>query len=275
MGWRVVDKPYGTYKRARIIKPLYLPAHALTPVPADPLPLDVAQVEEERRRREREEERRRRAEEERKRREEQARREAELARAAEKQETPAANAEEKKEEEPGKYGEFNERAIKDLIGEVYELFTSGRAQLKNEEFSVVISFKINRDGSLSNLNMVKSSGDAIIDEYAMKLLWLLGKSNAVGPLHQFSSNTISFDLTKDIAELKIVGFAPSAQMASQKASELKNLIWLAGLAQQNQDAKELMRNTRIRSEENRLIVNLAVSRERADSMMRATYEKKP
>jgi hypothetical protein len=64
-------------------------------------------------------------------------------------------------------------------------------------------------------------------------------------------------------------------MASQKASELKNLIWLAGLAQQNQDAKELMRNTRIRSEENRLIVNLAVSRERADSMMRATYEKKP
>jgi hypothetical protein len=123
--------------------------------------------------------------------------------------------------------------------------------------------------------MVKSSGDAIIDEYAMKLLWLLGKSNAVGPLHQFSSNTISFDLTKDIAELKIVGFAPSAQMASQKASELKNLIWLAGLAQQNQDAKELMRNTRIRSEENRLIVNLAVSRERADSMMRATYEKKP
>jgi hypothetical protein len=275
MGWRVVDKPYGTYKRARIIKPLYLPAHALTPVPADPLPLDVAQVEEERRRREREEERRRRAEEERKRREEQARREAELARAAEKQETPAANAEEKKEEEPGKYGEFNERAIKDLIGEVYELFTSGRAQLKNEEFSVVISFKINRDGSLSNLNMVKSSGDAIIDEYAMKLLWLLGKSNAVGPLHQFSSNTISFDLTKDIAELKIVGFAPSAQMASQKASELKNLIWLASLAQQNPDAKELMRNTRIRSEENRLIVNLAVSRERADSMMRATYEKKP
>jgi hypothetical protein len=275
MGWRVVDKPYGTYKRARIIKPLYLPAEALAPVPANPLPLDVAQVEEERRRREREEERKRKAEEERKRREEQARREAELAKAAEKTETPAADSEEKKDEEPGKYGEFNERAIKDLIGEVYEIFTSGRAQLKNEEFSVVISFKINRDGSLSNLNMVKSSGDAIIDEYAMKLLWLLGKSNAVGPLHKFSSNTISFDLTKDIAELKIVGFAPSAQMASQKASELKNLIWLAGLAQQNPDAKELMRNTRIRSEENRLIVNLAVSRARADSMMRAQYEKKP
>jgi hypothetical protein len=274
MGWRVVDKPYGTYKRARIIKPLYLPAEALTPVPAAPLPLDVAQIEEERRRREREEERKRRAEEERKRREEQARREAELAKAAEKTETPA-EAEEKKDEEPGKYGEFNERAIKDLIGEVYELFTSGRAQLKNEEFSVVISFKINRDGSLSNLNMVKSSGDQIIDDYAMKLLWLLGKSNAVGPLHKFSSNTISFDLTKDIAELKIVGFAPSAQIASQKASELKNLIWLASLAQQSPDAKELMRNTKIKSEENRLIVNLAVSRERADSMMRAQYEKKP
>ncbi len=275
MGWRVVDKAYGTYKRARIVKPLYLPADALTPVPADPLPLDVAQIEEERRRREREEERKRKAEEERKRKEEQARREAELAAAAAKKDEPEGNPDANKEEEQMKFGEFNERAIKDLIGEVYEIFTSGRAQLANEEFSVVISFKINRDGSLGNIKITKSSGDQIIDDYAMKLLWLLGKSNAVGPLHIFTTNTISFDLTKEIAELKIVGFAPSAAVASQKASELKNLIWLAGIAQQSPDTKELMKNTKVRSEENRLIVNLAVTRERADAMMRAQYEKKP
>lgn len=231
----------------------------------------------------RERERKRLEERERRRAEEEARLKAER----EKAEREARAAEEKAKAEEAakaanpdsqpKFGEINEAAIKDLVGKIYKRYQAGEIELNN--FSVTVTFKIDCDGSIprSSINIPPkmSSGDPKKDEMAKELLWLIGESHALGPLCKLSSNSIRFDLSEDTTSLSITGFGPNPEWTAQEAKTLRTMFWTLATFKGKTDTGELAKYIKVNTANNRISVDLSLSRARASEMMRARFAGNP
>lgn len=266
-GLQVVDKPYRQLDIAELLKPLHYPRQMLRGPGDRTLSLEEIRERERRRReaeRRREEERRRREEEERRRREEEERRRAEMARAEE----------EKKKSTPMEFKEINLAPIRDIIGRLYEMHQAGQLDL-GDNFSIMASFKVEPDGSISNIRILKSSGSKIIDENAIKILWNLGESHALGPLSDLSSNTIRLDLMDNTVRLTITSFAPTPSDARAKVEWLKFIIGALRISQQSKSPEiaELLSLLKLKCDNNRIDADLTVSRARATEMMRGQFGK--
>ena len=206
-----------------------------------------------------------------------AREKAELERAEkEKQVAEAKAAQEKKVAEAKAAGgnfEFNETALKDVVGRIYELYQAGGLDVDVTHFSVMLSFKIEPDGSLSKIDVLKSSGSPNVDRKAREVMWTLGESHALGTLSTLSSNSIRLDLNETTARLTITSFAPNAEEAKRKATELNSLFFFLRLGQRtkNPNIAALLDLAKIRSENNRIDADLTVSRARAAELMRSKF----
>ena len=142
----------------------------------------------------------------------------------------------------------------------------------------MLGFKIEPDGSLSRIRILKSSGTKAVDDKAADVLWTLGESHALGTLSSLSSNSIRLDLNETTARLTITSFAPSAEEAKRKATELNSLFFFLRLGQRskgNADIAELLDLAKIRSENNRIDADLTVSRARAAQLMKAKFGNAP
>ena len=269
-GINVVSKEYRQIDATTIVARLKYPGKR-NPGPTARPELTPEQIRErERKRLEREREEREKEERERAEREKAEKEAAERA---------AKEAEKDKEDEKAadstKFGEINDAPIKDIVGKVYALYQAGGLDLKgdNLEFSVMAGFTIAKNGSIpkSSIKILKSSGSKIIDEKAIEILWNIGESHALGPISMLSSNSIRLDLTDRVAKLTITGFAPSADIAKAKASELNFLFFALKMTNKNNDTGELLSGVKIRSDNNRIDAELTVSRARAGEMMRARF----
>ena len=230
----------------------------------------------------RERERQRALERERRRAEEEERLKAEREKAErEKAEREAKAAEEKAKAEeaakaananaPMKFGEINEAAIKDLIAKMFESYKSGELSAGN--YSVMLSFKIDCDGSMprASIHTIESKPpDPKKERLAQEILWLIGESHAMGPLCQFSSNTIKFNMNDETTSLSITGFGPTPEWTSEKATQLKLLFAGISMLKGNSDTGQLAKSVKVRPDGKRLVVDLTVSRERANELMRAS-----
>jgi hypothetical protein len=269
---RIVNKPYRPFSSDQVAE-LYARSRPITqPKPTD----QVLSLEElrERERKRREERERHRAEEE-----------ARLKAAREKAEREARAAEEKAKAEEAakaasgdgapKFGEINEAAIKDLVGKIYKRYQAGEIELNN--FSVMAAFKIDCDGSMprSSIRIVQSSGDAKKDDLALQILWLIGESHALGPLCKLSSNTIRFDLGEDTTRLSITGFGPNPEWTAQQAKTLRTMFWTLATFKGKTDTGELAKYIKVNTVNNRIDVDLSLSRARASEMMRARFGGNP
>ncbi|HLG17270.1 MAG TPA: TonB C-terminal domain-containing protein [Blastocatellia bacterium] len=264
MNVTVVNKPYERYKVTELV-PLRYPRGMLRiPKPEETLTLDEIRERDRKRREElaRQKAEREKAEKERLAKEEEERRKA-AEELAKKQAAEASQA---------KFGEINEAPLKDLIGQVYSLYLAGNTDV-TDKFSVMASFKIEPDGSISNIVITKSSGSKIVDEKAKEILWTLGQSHAVGPLHKLSSATIRLDLNESIARLTITAFAPTPEEARGQAQQLNLLLAIVRLTQKSKspDVAELLSLFKIKSEGNRVDADLTVSRARASEMMHTKF----
>jgi hypothetical protein len=229
----------------------------------------------------RERERKRREELERHRAEEEARLKAEREKA--EREAKAAEEKAKAEEaakaankEPMKFGEINEAALKDLIGKMFESYKAGALDAGN--YTVMIAFKIDCDGSMprSSIRVLKSSPpDPKKEDLAKQILWLIGESHALGPLCQFSSNSIAFEMDENVTRLSISGFGPTPEWTDQKATELRGLFGLIALMKGSTDTGKLAKLVKIRTTQKRLDLDLSMSRASAAEMMRARYGGNP
>jgi hypothetical protein len=264
---RIVNKAYRPFSEDQVTQ-LYArsrPVHQ----PTDKV-LSIEELEER--------ERQRALERERHRAEEEARLKAER----EKAEREAKEAEEKAKAEeaakaanangPMKFGEINEAAIRDLISKMFERYKTG--ELDAGTFSVMIAFKIDCDGSMprSSIRVIKSSPpDPKKEDLAKQILWLIGESHALGPLCQFSSNTIAFEMDDDITRLSISGFGPTPEWTDQKASELRGIFGIISYMKGNTDTGKLAKLVKIRTSSKRLDLDLTMSRASASEMMRARF----
>lgn len=199
--------------------------------------------------------------------------------AREKAEREAKEAEEKAKAEeaakkPGSIGDIaiNETAIKDMVSKMYDRYKKG--ELDAGTYSVLVAFRIDCDGSMprSSIRVLKSSPkDPKKEDLALQILWLIGESHAMGPLCQFSSNTIGFEMNDDMTRLSISGFGPTPEWTNQKALELRTLFLGLAMLRRGTDPGELAKLVKISTTAKRLDLDLTLSRARASEMMRNKF----
>ncbi len=275
MGIKIVDKAYRQFNADELLKPLYYPPGMLRiRVPQSTMTLEEIRAREKQRL---EEAKAKREKEER----ERAKREKEeQERIAREQK---AEAEKKAAEEAAKkpcaeqIGELNLAPIKDLVGKIYNLHGAGQLGMQDSKLNVMIGFKIDSDGALSKITIVKSSGVKLIDKYSAEIIWNIGESHALGMFCKLSSTTVALNLNDQIARLTITGFAPTPDMAEELSGKLNRLFKFVAWNNKttNPPVAELMSLVRVRSNGKRLDAELSVSRERADAMMREQFGKTP
>ena len=269
----IVNRPYRPFTPDQIAQ-LY--ARKLTqPKPNDQV-LSLEELRERERKRREELERRREEEEARLKAErEKAEREAKAAEEKAKAEAAAKEA----SNEPMPLGPINEAAIKDMIAKMFESYKNGELDAGN--YAVMLSFKIDCDGSMprSSIHPVPwpkaTPKDPKKEDLAERILWLIGESHALGPLCQFSSNTIAFEMNDQTTSLTISGFGPTPEWTSEKATQLKTLFLGISMLKGNTDTGQLAKLVKIHTASKRLDLDLTVSRERANELMRASQRNNP
>lgn len=137
------------------------------------------------------------------------------------------------------------------------------------KFSLMAGFKVMPDGSFENIRILKSSGSKIIDRNALEILSNIGESKALGPVSSLSSSTISLEVTDDLARIRIMAFAPSPEMAKEKADLLNVLFWALRMKEKSPDLGQLLKLIKVKNEGKRVDTDLLVPRAQAAQMFRA------
>ena len=260
---RVVNKAYRKFDPNMILAPLYYPPQILRQAPRGP----AMTLEEIRARAEKHKQElalaREKAEKEKKEKEEADRKAAAEAARVAAQNKPAT---------PTKFGEINEAPIKDTVATLYALFQAGGLDIPDMKFSVMAGFKVEPDGSLSNIQIKHTSQSKIIDEKALEILWKIGESHALGPVSDLSSATISLDITEDVARIRIMAFAPTPEIAKEKSDLLNVLFWALRMKEKSPDVSQLLSLIKVKSDGKRVDTDLIVPRAKAAEMMRARFE---
>jgi len=184
-------------------------------------------------------------------------------------EEAAKLAAEKKSSGPTQFGEINIAPIKDIVANLSKLFEEGGLDIPEMKFSVMAGFKVMPDGSFENIKILESSKSKIIDRNAMEILSNIGESKALGPVSNLSSATISLQVTDDLARIRIMAFAPTPEIAKEKADLLNVLFWALRMKEKSPDLGQLLKLIKVKNEGKRVDTDLMVPRAQAAQMFRA------
>ena len=257
---RMVNKAYKKFDPDTILAKLYYPPQMFRGAPSgSAMTLEEIRARAEKHKRELELAREK-AEKEKKAKEEAERKAAEEAAKVAAQNKPATDA---------KFGEINIAPIRDTVGNLYKLFEEGGLDLPEVKFSVMAGFKVMPDGSFENIRIIRSSGSKIIDRNALEILSNIGESHALGPVSILTSATISLEVTDDIARIRIMAFAPTPEIAKEKAGLLNALFWALRMKEKSPDLGQLLKLIKVKNEGNRVDTDLIVPRAQAAQMFRA------
>jgi len=270
---RVVDKAYRKFDPSILTVHLKYPPQMLKGPQADKT-LTLEEIRERAKKRQEQLARERAAREEREKAE---REKAEKEKKEAEQKAAAELAAKEKPKVPSEFGEVNEAPIKDMVAEVYSLYQAGTLDVNVTNLSVMVGFKIEKDGSLSNIKLIRSSKNKVVDEKAAQLLWMIGESHALGPISDLSSGSIELKLSENTSELTVTAFAQTAEAAKAKADLLNLLFSVMRMARKKDspDVAELLSMLKVKSDNKRIDARLSVSRARATEMMNARFGSKP
>jgi hypothetical protein len=266
-GISVVNKSYRKFDPRQFDK-LYYPAQIIRQHELDNL-MKLEEI------RERDKQRREEALRRQKEREEEERKAREAAEAKAKEEQAKAETA-KTNSAPPKFGEINEAPIKDMVGEIYALYKAGELELGEDlNFTMMATFKIQPDGSFSNIQLVKKSPSRKVDLKALEILHMIGESHALGPLKDLTSNSIRLELNENVAKLTITSFAATADDAKAKANLLNLLFFAMRMKKNSTDVAELLSMLKVNADNKRLDAALIVPRARANEMFRNKFGGNP
>lgn len=259
---RVVNKAYRKFDPDTILAKLYYPPAVLRQAPhGTALTLEEIRARAEKHKQELAREREK-AEKEKKEKEEIERKAA----------AEAAKLAAEKKPVPKEFGEINEAPIRDTVGKLYELYQAGGLDVPDMKMSMMAGFKVEPDGSLSNIHMIKKSPSKLVDQKALEILWNIGESHALGPVSDLSSATISLDITEDIARLRITAFAQTPEVAKAKSDLLNVLFWALRMKEKSPDISQLLSLIKVKNDGKRVDTDLIVPRAKAAEMLRARFE---
>jgi hypothetical protein len=243
-------------------------------------PEKVAELEEAKRKAE--EERKRREREAAKRKAEDEKRKAEQAAKKDKAEKDGQTADNKDnkpaEAEKSKpptgelrFGQVNVAPIKAIVTKLYQLNDSGKLDIENKTFSITLVFRVEPSGRLSGIRIAKSSGIPEIDEAALNIANAVSASQALSPLSNLSSTSLTLDCGDKFTTLRIGGFASSPEQATGL-----ELLINAGLtlAPRNQPGVGAMvSNTRVKADGKRLTATVQMTRSQLNALLKNNFKK--
>ena len=174
------------------------------------------------------------------------------------------------------FGDINVTPIKDIVGELYQMYQSGHLDV-GDNYSIMASFRILPDGSIpkESIHILHGSGSEIVDRKAIEVLWRLGESHALGPLSSLSSNTIELRVNDTVTRLSITSFAPTAEEAQTKVTQLSFLLKTVGALQKSKNpmVSELLSHLVMKADNKRIDADMTVSRARSSEMMQNQFSK--
>lgn len=290
-GISMVDAAYNDIKWIelnKLTKPLKYPANMLV-FPGKVVPLDKIKEEMEKAEERRKEEARKKAEErkkkdeERKKKQQQENQEDKDKSDSEDPDNQLAKNEVKNVDKepppatPPKFGQINARPIREIMGKVYNIYRSGNLDIRRAFFSVTVGYEVNKDGSLYEVRIIKSSGSEQLDGAAINIANAISESHALMPLTVLTANTATLELGEEKASFIIKGFATNSEIASDMANLFNQQV--AGLrlllSFKNPEALILFNHLQVSTQGNQLIADMTMSRAEADEMMHRNFKSLP
>jgi hypothetical protein len=138
-----------------------------------------------------------------------------------------------------------------------------------------VTCKVKPDGSLTDIRIVASSGNGMIDQTALNLFREIGAMQALRPLATLSTLSLTLERGTSSSSLSAVGFSGSEAQAEELASQLTLGASVARFAAKNDDQRALLRQLQITRSGNRVGASLNLPNSRAGDMMKRSFGSQP
>ena len=167
------------------------------------------------------------------------------------------------------FGKIKEKALKVHMVNAYRAYEQGL--IPDHPFTVAVTCRVQEDGSLSDIRIVKSSGIPLIDETALNLFRELSDMGALGPLATLSSLSLTLEKGASYSSITAVGFAADASESAALANELNVIAFVAKNSVRNDDQRALLQSVKIGQTGNRVSVRMGLPNSTAGAMMKRSY----
>jgi len=167
------------------------------------------------------------------------------------------------------FGTIRANALRPHLRAVYAAYEEGK--IPDRPFRVTVTCKVKPDGGLSDIRIVSSSGNSMIDETALNLFKEIGAMHALRPLSSLSSLSLTLERGGATSSLSAVGFSNTESQAEDLASQLSIGASFARLTAKNDDQRALLRQLQITRSGNRIGASINLPNSRAGEMMKRSF----
>jgi hypothetical protein len=181
--------------------------------------------------------------------------------------------------------EINTRPLKDWLARADAMRNKGELDL-TAAVEITIAAKLSPDCKLIEANVVQKTGDTRLIDVAKEMVSAIGDSGMLSFLRDPKKVkdpkvlicdpmplqlTIKLDQTEISA--KVETEADTAERATEMASGYNGLLTVGQFARQGKDEEVLYRNTKVTSEDKKILVNFSMPRQTASEMLKKQLTK--
>ncbi len=158
--------------------------------------------------------------------------------------------------------------IREAISEIYRAKQEGR--LAFQDIAVAVSFRVQKDGALTDVTLVEPSGVPDVDAAALMIVEEASRARILAPLAGAQSVTVKL-LIAETTELRFIAVSPSKAGAAQLVSQLNGLLLLARLNSGRLDPQvaAVISRLSITQEGRNVIASVKIPRAEAAEMLRS------
>jgi hypothetical protein len=181
--------------------------------------------------------------------------------------------------------EINTRPLKDWLARADSMRSRGELDL-TAAVEITIAAKLSPECKLIDANVVQKTGDARLVDVAKEMVGAIGDSGMLSFLRDpkkvkdpkvLSCDAMPLQLTikLDQAEIsaKVETEADTPQRATEMASGYNGLLMVGQFARRGKDEEVIYRNTKVTSEEKKILVNFSMPRQTASEMLKKQLTK--
>lgn len=174
---------------------------------------------------------------------------------------------------PPQFGTIRENALRVHLKAIYAEYEKGN--LPQDPYRVTVTCKVEKDGSLSNIKIVKSSGSDLIDQTALNLFGEISEMRALQPLSVLSSLSLTLEKGATQSTISAVGFSNDQAQVNTLLTMLSGVKMLAQYQVKNQDQAALLKQLTVSQAGSRVSVSIGMPNSRAGEMMRKSFGTQP
>ena len=181
--------------------------------------------------------------------------------------------------------EINTRPLKDWLARADAMRSKGELDLTSA-VEITIAAKLGPQCTLTDAVVVQKTGDARLTEVAKEMVGAIGDSGMLSFLRDpkkirdpkvLTCDEMPLQLTIKLDQneitAKVETEADTPQRATEMASGYNGLLTLGQFARRGKDEEVLYRNTKVTSEDKKILVNFSMPRQTASEMLKKQLTK--